>query len=108
MYSGCLRDAKLKSDILFSSIFLSRNSFESISVVLQIGQDLDENSNFQCQWNDETPLVLLHPSYLCDGHAQCPLRDDELDCDVSCRDGFICLGGAVKVTDYNTTQVRIP
>ncbi|KAL8578993.1 hypothetical protein ACOMHN_001955 [Nucella lapillus] len=34
--------------------------------------------------------VCLHGDHLCDGWGQCPQRDDELMCDMTCPEGCLC------------------
>ncbi|KAL8623363.1 hypothetical protein ACOMHN_058612 [Nucella lapillus] len=43
---------------------------------------------YQCQ----ASTVCLHGDHLCDGWGQCPQRDDELMCDVTCPEGCLCEG----------------
>ncbi|XP_070184993.1 G-protein coupled receptor GRL101-like [Littorina saxatilis] len=42
--------------------------------------------------------VCLHPSHLCDGWAQCPQRDDELLCNLTCPSACQCQGLAFVCT----------
>ena len=43
---------------------------------------------YRC-WNS---TVCVHPDHVCDGWTQCPRRDDELVCNVSCPSGCNCYG----------------
>lgn len=36
--------------------------------------------------------MCVHPSHVCDGMLQCPQRDDELFCNLTCPPGCTCLG----------------
>ncbi|XP_070196452.1 relaxin receptor 2-like [Littorina saxatilis] len=38
--------------------------------------------------------VCVHPDHLCDGWPQCPQRDDELFCNMTCPEGCMCQGRA--------------
>ncbi|KAH9518628.1 hypothetical protein Btru_005814 [Bulinus truncatus] len=55
--------------------------------------------NFQCSSSD----ICLHPENVCDGHPHCPLGDDELNCGITCRPGFQCIGGTVIVKGYDAS-----
>ncbi|KAL8623240.1 hypothetical protein ACOMHN_062727 [Nucella lapillus] len=45
---------------------------------------------YRCQ----SSTVCLHGGHLCDGWGQCPQRDDELLCDMTCPEGCLCQGHA--------------
>ena len=42
--------------------------------------------------------IHLHPNYVCDGHIQCPQRDDELFCNWACPLNCTCYGSAFFCT----------
>ncbi|KAH9505788.1 hypothetical protein Btru_055816 [Bulinus truncatus] len=48
---------------------------------------------FSCYDSD----IHIHFLQICDGQRQCPRGDDELNCNVHCPVGFVCLDGAVTV-----------
>lgn len=43
--------------------------------------------------------MCLHPDHVCDGEKQCPHGDDELNCNIPCAEGLICLAGVVMASD---------
>ncbi|CAL1536103.1 unnamed protein product [Lymnaea stagnalis] len=62
---------------------------------------IDCSGYFICEM-DTLPNVCLHPNFVCDGHKHCPGGDDEVNCNLTCSPGFICLGGVVIVTPSAT------
>ncbi|GFO03744.1 low-density lipoprotein receptor-related protein [Plakobranchus ocellatus] len=55
---------------------------------------------FKCHpWRNQwVPL-----SSLCDGRRDCSQGEDELDCEIACASGFICLAGSVFAFKHNKT-----
>ncbi|KAH9525187.1 hypothetical protein Btru_000577 [Bulinus truncatus] len=57
---------------------------------------LKHNSNYFACYDSR---IRIHVLQVCDGQEQCPRGDDELNCNVQCPLGFICLDGTVTVKD---------
>ena len=50
-------------------------------------------------------MVCLHPFYVCDGNPQCPQKDDELLCGMSCPQHCVCHGLAFTCTQHFAAAV---
>ncbi|RUS78237.1 hypothetical protein EGW08_014006 [Elysia chlorotica] len=57
--------------------------------------------HFKC---DAVNSVFIHPDRICDGSKDCPHGTDEMNCHVTCAEGFICAGGFVVAGDYNRSK----
>ncbi|CAG5131361.1 unnamed protein product [Candidula unifasciata] len=56
-----------------------------------------EGGNFACK----DSRVCVHMDLVCDKFPHCPKGDDELNCRMTCRTGFLCVGGAISVYNYD-------
>lgn len=56
-----------------------------------------KGGNFVCMYS----RVCLHLDLVCDNFPHCPKGDDELNCKITCKAGFLCVGGAVTVYSYD-------
>ncbi|XP_035825748.1 G-protein coupled receptor GRL101-like [Aplysia californica] len=58
------------------------------------------NGNYQCRSAGAETSLFLHPVKLCDNVMDCPLGDDELDCQIpACGPGLTCVADTVTVKD---------
>ncbi|XP_055861285.1 G-protein coupled receptor GRL101-like [Biomphalaria glabrata] len=53
---------------------------------------------FMCD-NNQRQKMCLHPDFVCDGKEHCPEGEDEINCNVQCLTGLLCVSGAVVVID---------
>ena len=48
--------------------------------------------------------VVIHPDRICDGSRDCQDGTDEMDCHVTCKEGFLCASGFLIADGYDSSE----